>query len=126
MYQFKANGGFGMMHQATKRLNESPFLQSNQIKPNQYNNLKIGVSWTEERMDGKVKCTGEITSLEPGSRLGNPPKVTLRDFSNGREVVTWLKGNAKYRQVAKEIKFTSGPYKGKAASIEKIYEMINS
>lgn len=23
MYQFKANGGFGMMHQATKRLNES-------------------------------------------------------------------------------------------------------
>lgn len=125
MYQFKVNGGFGMMHQAAKRrLDESPFLQSNQIKPNDYTNLKIGVSWTEERAEGKVKCTGEITRLEPGSRLGNPPRITLRDFSNGRTVVSWLKGNAKYRQVAKEIKFTSGPYKGKAASIEKIYEMM--
>lgn len=56
MYQFKANGGFGMMHQAAKRrLDESPFLQSNQIKPNDYTNLKIGVSWTEERAEGKVK-----------------------------------------------------------------------
>ncbi|MGL4353020.1 MAG: hypothetical protein ACRCTP_03640 [Aeromonas popoffii] len=126
MFNFKQKGGFGIMHQnANRPLNEALVSQLYANKP--LDNLKIGVTWTEERMGGeKVKCTGEITKVEP-SGISSPPRLTLRDFENGREVVTWMKpgrGQSKYNQVAKELKFTDGPNKGKAATIEKIREML--
>lgn len=127
MFNFRAKGGFGVMHQATsgKQLTESPFLQSNQYQQKVYSSLDIGVTWTEDRWDGKVKCTGAIKKLEPAG-ISSPPKLTLKDFSNGREVVTWLKGGTKYKPVAKELKFSSGPNKGKVVTREKILEIVNT
>lgn len=78
MYQFKANGGFGVMHQATKRLNESGRIHT-------FTN-KFGKTFKMDPEAAKIVATsGGVNRAHPGYEFTQELLSSLLDNFTAKE-----------------------------------------